>query len=327
MSQAIEIIHRTGIDSLAEIVQHANSPTCPSGMLEINPAFGCEFRCAYCGIYALEKEYYGQVIVYDDYPAYLDRWLCDNPAAIKKNFFYFSAKTDCFQDALLEGGVTLSILQVLRKHGARYFLVTKAGLPPQEIQEELVTARELNQVIVSATMPTEPMRKGIEPGAAPLADRLALASFCVENEIFATASCCPILPISDFVYLKDVFAKLSAVGITHFYFDFARLSRQAVLNLTQLIPEHRDAFERHYFAPEARVSSWHLPHRNKMIDKFQPPQPFMLEAFKTLKACITDVAPHATVSVCNHFATAQTLPGFNDRARAECISCIGHRFA
>ena len=327
MPEALKITHRAGIDSLAEIVQHANSSACPKGMLEINPAFGCDFRCAYCGIYALEKEYFGEVIVFDDYPGYLDDWLSGNHVAVEDHYFYFSAKTDCFQAALVESGITLEILEVLKKHRARYFLVTKGGVPPREIRKALVDARDINQVIISATVPGEELRKALEPGAAPIGERLALAEFCVDNGIFVTASCCPILPISDRLYLKDMIARLASVGVNHFYFDFARLSREAALNIIELLPEHRDNFERHYFTPEAQVTRWHMPHRNVTIDKFQPPQRYMLEAFQALEDCVSEVAPEATVSVCNHFTTPKTLCGFNDKARAECISCIGHRFA
>ncbi|MHC4990505.1 MAG: radical SAM protein [Planctomycetota bacterium] len=326
MPKALRIVHRAGIDDLAEIVHHANSPACPKRMLELNPAFGCEFRCAYCGIYALEKDYFGEVIVYDEFPDYLDEWLTEHRAATRDHYFYFSAKTDCFQPALIESGITLACLEILRKHRAPYFLVTKGGIPPREICESMVAARDDNQVIISATMPTEAMREAIEPGAAPIRDRLALAEFCVENGIFVTASCCPILPISDRTYLKEVFSQLATAGINHFYFDFARLSREAVLNMIELLPEHRDSFERHYFTPETRLSRWHMPHRNVTIDKFQPPERFMLDAFKALAQCLKEVVPGATVSVCNHFSTPKTLRGFNDAARAECISCMGHRF-
>lgn len=327
MREALKITHRAGIDSLAEIVQHANSPACPKGMLELNPAFGCDFRCAYCGIYALEKEYFGEVIVFDDFPGYLDDWLSKNHAAVEDRYFYFSAKTDCFQPALVESGITLEILEVLRKYGARYFLVTKGGVPPREIRKELVDARDINQVIISATMPDEKLREILEPGAAPISERLALAEFCVDSGIFVTASCCPILPISDRLYLKDMLARLAAVGVNHFYFDFARLSRDAALNMIELLPEYRENFERHYFTPEAQVTRWHMPHRNVTIDKFQPPLRYMLEAFQALEDCVSEVAPGATVSVCNHFATPKMLCGFNNRARAECISCLGQRFA
>ena len=327
MPEALQITHRAGIDSLAAIVRHANSPACPKGMLEVNPAFGCEFRCAYCGIYALEKEYFGEVIVYDDFPGYLNAWLSENHAAVEGHYFYFSAKTDCFQRPLVESGITLEILEVLRKHGARYFLVTKGGVPPREIRKALMDARDINQVIISATMPSEELRQVLEPGAAPIGERIALAEFCVDNGIFVTASCCPVLPISDRMYLKDTFARLAAAGVNHFYFDFARLSREAALNIIELLPEHQENFERHYFTPEAQVTRWHMPHRNVTIDKFQPPLQYMLDAFKALAECVSEVAPGATVSVCNHFATPKTLPGFNSRARAECISCIGHRFA
>ena len=327
MPKTLQITHRAGIDGLAEIVQHANSPACPKRMLEINPAFGCDFRCAYCGIYALEKEYFGEVIVFDDFPGYLDDFLSENHATVQDLYFYFSAKTDCFQPALIESGITLAILEVLRKHRARYFLVTKGGVPPREICKALVDARDINQVIISATMPSEKLRKVLEPGAAPIDERLAFAEFCVENGIYVTASCCPILPISDRLYLKDMFARLAAAGVNHFYFDFARLSREAALNIIELLPEHRENFERHYFTPEAQVTRWNMPHRNVTIDKFQPPLRYMLEAFEVLADCVSEVAPGATVSVCNHFATSKTLPGFNNRARAECISCMGHRFA
>ncbi|HPF37873.1 MAG TPA: hypothetical protein P5081_07075 [Phycisphaerae bacterium] len=327
MHRPLKITHRSGIDQGAEIVQHANSPTCPRGMLEINPVFGCQFRCVYCGIYALERDYFDEVIVYDDYPAYLDDWLRTNCDMLRDHYFYFSAKTDCFQPALLETGLTLTILEILRKHNARYFLVTKAGLPPQDIRDAMIDAKDINQVIISATMPDEDLRQKLEPDAAPMEDRLALARFCIDNGIFVTASCCPVLPVTDRTYLRETFARLSAVGVKHFYFDFARLSKDAVDNMMTLLPEHRADFERHYFTDEAQVSRWRMPHRDRTIDKLQPPLRFMLDAFQALSDCVREVAPDATVSVCNHFLSSDRLPGYNRAASSKCISCIGHRFA
>lgn len=296
-------------------------------MLEINPAFGCQFRCAYCGIYALEKEYFGDVIVYDDYPAYLDRWLHEHAADVGRHYFYFSAKTECLQPALVESGITLEILRILREHGARYFLVTKAGLPPADIRAPLTNARDINQVIISATFPDEAWRGLFEPGADSIDARLAFAEWCVRENIFVTASCCPVLPIDDRSYLKETISRFAAAGVKHFYFDFARLTRDAISNFVQLLPEHQGAIELHYFAKDAQVTQWHMPHRDKTVDKFQPPLPYMLTSFEELAAIVREIAPEATVSVCNHFATPHTLPGYNEGARAECISCIGHRFA
>jgi len=326
MVRTLRITHRAGIDHLVEIVNHANSPYCPKRMLELNPAFGCQFRCAYCGIYALEKEFFGEVILYDDYPDYLDNWLTKNESAARDHYFYFSAKTDCFQPALIDSGITLACLEILRKHQAQYFLVTKSGVPPRDICDSMVAARDINQVIVSVTMPTEELRAAIEPGAARNSERLALAKFCVENGIFVTASCCPVMPIGDHSYLKGIFAQLAEAGVNHFYFDFARLTRDAVDNMIELLPEQRENFEQHYLTPAARPSRWHMQHRDATVDKFQPPEQFMLDAFKALADCVAEVVPGATVSVCNHFSTPQTLPGFNSRARAECISCMGQHF-
>lgn len=327
MPTTLPVIHRAAIDRQSEIVQHAHSPACPRGMLELNPAFGCQFQCAYCGIYAMEREYYGEVIVHDGFAAYLDRWLAANRTALPGCYFYVSAKTDIFQPALLDSGITLDILKILHRHDARYFLVTKGGLPPPDIRRALVDGRRLNQVIISATMPDEAWRAKLEPAAPTMDDRLAFAKFCVESGIFVTASCCPVLPIRDRVYLKETVARFAAVGVRHFYFDVARLSRPAVSNLIELLPEQREEFENCYFHPEARVTRWHLPHRHLTIDKLQPPVSWMLETFRALADCVREVTPAATVSVCNHFATPSTLPHFNDRASARCISCLGHRFA
>lgn len=327
LTKAIRVVHRSGIDCSAEIVRHTNSPACPTGMLEINPAFGCQFRCAYCGIYALERDYFDEVIVYDDYPDYLDRWLHENRLTLDRHYFYFSAKTECLQPALIESGITQRILQALRRHRARYFLVTKAGTPPLGIREALINARDINQVIISGTVPDESWRERLEPDAAPIDARLAFAEWCVREGIYVTASCCPVLPIGDFGYVRKTIVRFAAAGVKHFYFDFARLSGQAVANLVELLPEFRTGFEHHYLAGDAQVTRWKMPHRGVTIDKFQPPLPFVLTSFEELAAIVRAIAPHATVSVCNHFATPRTLPGFNDRARAECISCIGHRFA
>lgn len=325
MYKTLKVSHRSGIDDLVKIVSHSNSVSCPSGMLELNPAFGCDFQCAYCGIYALEEEFYNEVIVYDDFPEYLDKYLTSSSAA-STNYFYFSAKTDCFQAPLIESGITLRTLQVLRKHNAPYFIVTKSGLPPDDILELLVASRDINQLIISATMPNERMREILEPGAPTLKERLDLAEFGFRNDIVTTASLCPILPISNRQYMNETIRQFSEAGLRHFYMDFARLSKAGIRNILNLLPEHREEFERHYFTPDAVITPWRLSYRGIEISKYQPPLSVMLEAFENMANMIREVEPTATVSLCNHFATPETLRGFNRDAQAKGISCIGHRF-
>lgn len=324
MNTVLPVIHRSGIDDEVRIINHANSPLCPKRMLELNPALGCEFRCQYCGIYALEKQFYDNVIVYDDFPDYLDRWLAEHGG--ENYYFYFSAKTDCLQPALIDSGITLACLEILNKHGAQYFIVTKGGLPPKPICSALVAGRDLNQVIVSVTMPDEAMRELIEPGAAANRDRIEFVKFCVDQNIQVTASCCPVMPFGDYDYLRDVIQMLADAGIRHFYFDFARLSREAIERMIDLMPQYRQEFEQCYFTDDARKSSWEIRYRGVTIEKYQPPEKQMLRAFQSLKELVRDVVSDGTVSICNHFNTATTLPGFNREARAECLSCMGQRF-
>jgi DNA repair photolyase len=326
METSLRQIHKHGIDELSTVTQHSNSPTCPKGMLELNPAFGCQFRCTYCGIYALEKNFYNEVAVYDDFPEYLDTYCTRNAVDLANKYFYFSAKTDCLQSVLVESGITLKILRVLRKHNLRYFIVTKGGLPSQEIQDELLNSRDLNQVIISATTPDENLREILEPGTPSVDARMELARFCIENGIFTTASCCPILPLDDGSYMADTVERCSSSGLSHFYFDFARLSREGIMNLIKLFPEYRTGFEKAYFTPDAQITRWRMSHRDMTIDKYQPPLKYMLNIFERMRDMVQDVAPDATVSVCNHFSTPETLPGYNARAHDAGISCIGHRF-
>lgn len=322
--QTQHIILRHGIDEQIEVKQHGNTKFCLSNMKEINPVKGCEFQCKYCNAYTQEKDdLFSSIEVFVDYPSYLEQYLNKQGDKINNTLFYYSPKTDCFQDILISTGITSGILRALNKYNAFYFLLTKGKTPPEEIIQLLKKAKERCQVIISCSMPTEKIAVALEPGAPPIDERFKFAEACVNNGIFTTAIFSPIFPFGDMRYVKEHIDRYIAIGIRHFRLDFAELSNHGLNKLCKLIPEHESELRAIYNDPDATLTHWKVPFRENIIERHWPSRSFMKKTFYEFEKYLLSVDNSATASICNSLCSGDDLDSFNKRANSKGICCIG----
>lgn len=310
------------------INSHGNTAFCNKNMVEINPTIGCQFQCQYCNAYTQEKDnFFEDVRLFQDYPDYLKNYLEEHKTELDKLFFYFSPKVDMLQECLIESGVTEKILSLLNDYGARYFSVTKGKTPPEKIRKLLIEGRDINQIIISCTMPNERVREILEPGAATISERLEFAKFCKENSIPVTAIFSPILPVEDLEFVKEYIKYYISIGINHFRVDFTEISRDSLDKLISLVPEYEEDFKAVYLDKDAEITKWKVPYKNVMMERYWPSINYMKEKFEMLRDYAKSLDDEATVSVCNSLCVANKLCGFNDEAKKRGYNCIGVRFS
>lgn len=318
-------ITKKGIIDEIKIHSHGNTKFCNPNMLEINPAIGCQFECQYCNAYTQEKDNcFNGVVVYEDYPEYLRSWLNDNKNVLDKIFFYYSPKIDCFQDCLIETGVTEKILALFKEYNVKYFMITKGGVPNDAIKKLLINSKDLNQIIISCTMPNEDIRRILEPNAKSISERMELARFCVDNGIRATGIFSPILPIDNLQFVKDYIKNYIEMGIYHFRVDYTEISRESLRKLCDLLPEYKEQLEAVYLDKDATITHWKVPYTERQIERYWPSMEYMCNTFNDLKNYAESIDERATVSVCNSLCTQDKLYRFNDKCVNHGINCIGY---
>ncbi len=322
------IVLKKCIDDSITIKRHCNTPFCSTRILEVNPAVGCEFQCQYCCLYTQENEnQFSEIKVYNDYPEMLEDYIIRNKKDLDGFTFFFSFESDCFQNALIECGMTRSILRIFDKYQMPYFLLTKGGPPSGDVADLLTKAGKYNQIIINDTMPDESLRMKLEPFAATCDERFDLARFCIDNDIPVTISFSPMLPLDEFNYVKEKILKYTSIGIKHFRFDLLELSKESYKKIVSLIPEYENELSRVYEDNRALENLWKLPGKNILIKRYKPNQKFMIKHYGELTAFVKTADKNATVSICDGVtATVKELKNFNNDAYDHWINCMGVMF-
>ena len=316
-----------GIDEIVKLRVHGNKPTCNTSMLEINPAIGCQFQCQYCNAYTQEKEnHFMKVKIYKDYPDYLEKYIKENLDNLKGQFFYFSPKIEAFQPALISSDISFKILSILKKYEMKCIIVTKCGELPYKIKKLLIEMKDLVQILISCSMPNEKVREIIEPGAAPISDRLKFASFCINNDIKVTSIFSPIFPVDQYSYIKKYIDSFYSMGITHFRLNFAEITKESYEKLVELLPFYKKEFEDAYISDDAEKTHWNIPYTNKQAIRYFPSIEFMKDAFKTIREYGESKGDEVTFSVCNSLCAKGKLEHFNDYAFSKGMGCIGYKW-
>lgn len=299
------------------ILAHSNTDCCPL-IYELIPAHGCSFECVYCNVYSMKKEKtYYPITVYNNYPRLVEETIIKHQNNEIKPVYYFSPKTDVFQPALIESGVTLNILKNLNKYSAPYILVTKGSLPNNEILQELINSKGLGRVLISYGMKNELHASVMEPEAASLEKRFDLAKICMENNVPTMGVIEPILPLKDLSFVDDIISNFVDIGIDHFAIDFARISLDCLDSMVNALPELEELKDV-YYDPKAISQEFETgPYHRDMITRFAPSKEYMEEKFKTIRDYARN--SEATVSICNFF----NIKGINTDAYRRGFLCFG----
>lgn len=321
------IILRKCAEDDIQIHPHCNSIVCSENIIEINPAKSCQFHCQYCCVYTQERtNKFLPLTIYEDYPDLLENYIVEHKDKLDKLVFFYSFESDCFEDGLISSGLTLKILNLLNKHKAKYFLLTKGALPNKNIGNLLIKARKFAQIIVNDTMPNDIFRKKLEPFTATNDERFNLVKFCIDNKIPVTVSFSPILPFYTLDYLKEKISKYNKLGVVHFRLDMLELSIDSLNKITDILPEYKEKIEKIYFSNDAIVNDWVSP-SGQVIRRYKPSEDILINIYYTLKDYIKSINPSATVSICNNvIVNVKRLKEFNKEAYIHGYNCMGFKY-
>jgi DNA repair photolyase len=299
------------------ILAHSNTEFCPL-IYELIPAHGCALRCEYCNVYSLKSERtHTPITVFPRYAELLRETIDRHLTGKRMPTYYFSPKTDVFQTALVQSGVTEEVLTVLVEKEVDFLLVTKGRLPNLRILDLLERAKPHGRVCVSLGMKNEAHARAMEPGAATLEERWELTRLCTERGIPMMGTIEPILPLSDLSFVRDIIRRFVELGVDHFAVDFARVSHECLERMIAKLPELAELREL-YYHPDAVPQEFETnPYYREKVMRYAPPTAWLTEKFGLLKEYANEV--RSTISGCSYFK----VPGLNDEALERGFLCFG----
>lgn len=235
------------IDTRADLEIHNYTGSCPTMTYEINPVVGCNVGCLYClvtdGVHERPME------AYTNYHSYL-RGILDREQG-EDHFYYFSPKTEAFQEASLQTGIAHNILRTFIDHyeaypnsRARLFIASKAGVDHlrykhrgDRIIDLLARLGSRVQFNTSVSIMPAKLRDILEPYGATIEKRLEAVGLCQDHGILAESALVQpiILPYLTEENMHDFFASLKIAGIINYKPEFLTLCMENLAIIGQLL--------------------------------------------------------------------------------------------
>ena len=253
------------IDPLQEKPEiHNYTGRCPTLTYEINPVKGCSVGCLYCLV--SDGVHEQPLMAHENYHLYVRELLEKHNGVGSKNlehYYYFSPKTEAFQEATLLTGIAHRILREFIDHfrrnpesKARLFIASKAGAKHLQCEDEgesiLDLFRKLGnkmQFNTSVSIMPDALRDLLEPCAAPIGERLAAVKLCREAGIPANSALVqPIVPpcLTD-SEIRRFFNALSEAGIINYKPEFLTASMENLAMLGQYLGHFDKNLERQLY--------------------------------------------------------------------------------
>ena len=253
------------IDPLQEKPEiHIYTGRCPTLTYEINPVKGCSVGCLYCLV--SDGVHEQPLMAHENYHLYVRELLEKHNGVGSKNlehYYYFSPKTEAFQEATLLTGIAHRILREFIDHfrrnpesKARLFIASKAGAKHLQCEDEgesiLDLFRKLGnkmQFNTSVSIMPDALRDLLEPCAAPIGERLAAVKLCREAGIPANSALVqPIFPpcLTD-SEIRRFFNALSEAGIINYKPEFLTASMENLAMLGQYLGHFDKNLERQLY--------------------------------------------------------------------------------
>ena len=253
------------IDPLQEKPEiHIYTGRCPTLTYEINPVKGCSVGCLYCLV--SDGVHEQPLMAHENYHLYVRELLEKHNGVGSKNlehYYYFSPKTEAFQEATLLTGIAHRILREFIDHfrrnpesKARLFIASKAGAKHLQCEDEgesiLDLFRKLGnkmQFNTSVSIMPDALRDLLEPCAAPIGERLAAVKLCREAGIPANSALVqPFFPpcLSD-SEIRRFFNALSEAGIINYKPEFLTASMENLAMLGQYLGHFDKNLERQLY--------------------------------------------------------------------------------
>ncbi|MBR4809350.1 MAG: hypothetical protein IK031_03615 [Bacteroidales bacterium] len=289
---------------------HNYTGRCPALTYEINPVKGCGVGCQYClvtdGVHGQE------LIAYDNYHLYVRELLerYNGPGSDNANhYYYFSPKTEAFQEATLLTGIAHRILEEFIAHfeccpqsKARLFVASKAGARHLQYKWNGVSALDLfarlkgrMQFNTSVSVMPDAFRDILEPYAAPLSERLEAVRLCRQAGVQSNSALVQpiVIPYLTEERIASFFASLQGAGIINYKPEFLTACMENLAMLGQYLGYFSKDLERElYEAYLSPSNSDHLKQRGRTA----PDRALSVDAIKRMTDC-TD-ALGMSISIC-----------------------------
>lgn len=216
---------------------HNYTGHCPTLTWEVNPVKGCGVGCQYCLV--SDGVHEQELCTWENYHLYVRRLLEEQngpESPNKRHYYYFSPKTEAFQEPTLFTGIAHRVLREFIQHferhpqsQARLFIASKAGARHLQVKDGGETILDLfarlrnrMQFNTSVSIMPDAFRDILEPFAAPLSERMAAVQLCREAGIPANSALVqPIFtPWLSQEHIAAFFDALHANGIINYKPEF-----------------------------------------------------------------------------------------------------------
>jgi DNA repair photolyase len=255
------------IDVNSDLEIHNYTSRCPTLTYEVSPVKGCFVGCLYCLV--TDGVHEQKLIVYDNYDELVYNHLKSHKDS--EHYYYFSPKTEAFQEATLQTGIAHKIMRAFIRHFEEYpdskcrvFIASKAGakhlLTKDESGETIIDLfkklRGKMQFNTSLSIMPDGVRGIVEPYSAPISERMAAVRLCQENDILSNSAL--VQPIFPSFLTKELtaqfFQMLKDNNIINFKPEFLTVCMENLAWIGQLLGQHDKELERglyeFYLAPE-----------------------------------------------------------------------------
>ena len=291
-------------------VIHNYTGRCPTLTYEINPVKGCTVGCQYCLV--SDGVHEQELMAYDNYHLYVRRLLEEHNGPGSDNarhYYYFSPKTEAFQEATLYTGIAHRILREFIEHfrrcphsNARLFIASKAGAKHLQIADGGETVLDLfarlkgrMQFNTSVSIMPDAFRDILEPYAAPLSERLEAVRLCSEKGVAADSALVqPIItPWLTREHIESFFGALRGVGIINYKPEFLTACVENLSMLGQYLGWFDKGLERQLYEDYLMPSN--ESHR-KQRARIAPDKARSRAYFKAMMECTDHLG--MSVSIC-----------------------------
>ena len=240
---------------------HNYTGQCPTLTYEINPVQGCTVGCQYCLV--SDGVHEQELLAHENYHLFVRRLLQEQNGPGSRNlphYYYFSPKTEAFQEATLLPGIAHRILQEFVEHyrrhpqsRARLFIASKAGAKHLQYRWDGISVLDLftqlkgrMQFNSSVSIMPSPLRDILEPYAAPIEERLEAVQLCREIGIPSDSALVqPIFtPCLTDDGIRDFFNRLHAAGIINYKPEFLTVCVENLAMLGQYLGYFHKDMER-----------------------------------------------------------------------------------
>jgi DNA repair photolyase len=199
----------------------------------LNPYHGCSHRCAYCyapSVLGKDRDTWGQTVeARQNMPAILSRELRRK----ERGVVGISSVTDPYQPAERRYQITRYCLERLLRHDWPVCILTKSDLVVRDID----LLKGLSEVEVGFTITSldEHQRRLLEPGAPPVARRLAAMRLVSDAGVPTYAFIGPIYPTSTANELRELVRRVHGAGARYILVDRLNLKRGVWLSLLKAL--------------------------------------------------------------------------------------------